>query len=136
MKNGSVESHSRFGEIVVHSIRERRDASVLDNPEKTTRLLAALKAALPFEVELTPLLIAHLQAHHRAAAVTRRQIVSEISYAGDEGGIVCHIAPEDGRRAIIVSLTHVRMRRSLPLAASVFDYQKHRAKKLKKQSSA
>jgi hypothetical protein len=26
---------------------------MLDNPEKTTKLLAALKAAVPFEVELT-----------------------------------------------------------------------------------
>jgi hypothetical protein len=27
---------------------------MLDNPEKTARLLAALKAVVPFEVELTP----------------------------------------------------------------------------------
>jgi hypothetical protein len=27
---------------------------MLDNPEKTARLFAALKTAVPFEVELTP----------------------------------------------------------------------------------
>jgi hypothetical protein len=36
---------------------------MLDHPEKTARLLVELKAATPFEVELTPYLIAHLRAH-------------------------------------------------------------------------
>jgi hypothetical protein len=109
---------------------------MLDNLEKTTKLMIALKAALPFEIELTPSLIAHLRAQHVAVAVKARQIVSEVSYVGDEGGIVCHIAPEEGREVIIVSLTHVRMHRSLPLATAVSDYQKHRLKKLKKQRAA
>jgi len=30
-------------------------------------------------------------------------------------------------------LTHVRVPRSMPLAAAVLDYQKHRMKKIKKQ---
>jgi hypothetical protein len=30
-----------------------KGALMLDNPEKTARLLAALKAAVPFEVDLT-----------------------------------------------------------------------------------
>lgn len=109
---------------------------MLDKPEKTYQLLAALKAAAPFEVELTPSVIAHLRTQQIAVAVKPQQIVTEISYAGDEGGIVCHMAPEEGRDALIVSLTHVRAKRSLPFAAAVFDYQKHRLKKLKKQNRA
>ncbi|MGJ0508874.1 MAG: hypothetical protein ACR652_17455 [Methylocystis sp.] len=62
--------------------------------------------------------------------------MTEISYAGDEGGIVCHMAPEQGRDALVVSLTHVRTKRSLPFDAAVLDYQKHRLKKLKKQNRA
>ncbi len=54
---------------------------------------------------------------------------TEVSYAGDEGGIVCRMAPEEGHDALIVSMTHVRAKRSLPFAAAVFDYQKHRVKK-------
>jgi hypothetical protein len=73
---------------------------MLDKPKKTRQLLTALRAALPFEVGLTPALIAHLRVQHLAAAAKPRQIVSEISYAGDEGGIVCHIVPEDGRVAL------------------------------------
>lgn len=107
---------------------------MLDKPEKTYQLLAALRAAPPFEVELTPSVIAHLRAQQVAVVAKPHQIVTEISYAGDESGIVCHMAPEEGRDALIVLLTHVRANRSLPFAAAVFDYQKHRVKKLKKQN--
>ena len=107
---------------------------MLDKPEETYQLLATLNAAVPFDVELPPSLIAHLLAQQAAIAVKPRQSVSKVSYLGDEGGIVCHIVPDEGRDALIVSLTHVRVHRSLPLAAAVFDYQKHRVKKLKKQN--
>jgi hypothetical protein len=109
---------------------------MLDNPEKTARLIVAMKAALPFEVELTSSTIAYLRAQHIAGDVKPKQTIVNVSYAGDEGGILCHLQPEDMENVIIVSLTHVRMHRSLPLAAAVFDYQKHRVKKLKKQRSA
>ena len=63
-----------------------------------------------------------------------RYVVSEVSYAGDEGGIVCHIAPPQGGGAIVISLTYVRMPRPTPLATAILSYQKHRLKKLKKQA--
>jgi hypothetical protein len=107
---------------------------MLDQPEKTARLLAALKAAAPFEVELASSLIEYLQAESVADVDRMHQIVWNLSYAGDEGGIMCHLSrSEETGRALVVSLTHVRMPRSMPLAAAVVDYQKHRVKKLKKQ---
>ncbi len=84
---------------------------MLADPEKTPRLLAALKASLPFEVHLTPPLARLLRAEHVALGAGDRQTVSEVSYLGDEGGIVCHMVPPDGGKAAIVSLTHVRSRR-------------------------
>ena len=108
---------------------------MLDQPEKTARLIAAMKAALPFAVELTASAIAVLRAQHNAGDVKPEQIVSKVSYAGDEGGILCHMEREGTQNVIIVSLTHVRMARNQPLAAAVFDYQKHSVKKLKKQGS-
>src|SRR5258708_36601288 len=63
-------------------------------------------------------------------------IVSNLSYAGDEGGIVCHIASPDKEEALVVSLTQVRVPRSMPLAAAVADYHDHRVKKLKKPPSS
>ena len=107
---------------------------MLDKPEKTRQLVDALKAALPLEVELMPELVAHLQAQQPPLVVKPRQVVSQISYAGDEGGIVCHILPEETENSVIISMTYVRMPRKNPLAAAAFDYQKHRVKKLKKQN--
>ena len=49
---------------------------------------------------------------------------------------MCHIVPPDRREAIVVSITHVLVPRTMPLASAVIDYQKHRVKKLKKQSPA
>jgi hypothetical protein len=106
---------------------------MLDHPEKTPKLTAALKAAVPFEVELTEQLVKQLRAQHHAGADQKHHIVSNLSYAGDEGGIVCHIVPPEKQGVIVVSLTHVRVPRTMPLTAAVADYQKHRVKKLKKQ---
>jgi len=107
---------------------------MLDNPEKTAWLIIAMKAALPFEVELTSSTIAYLRTQHIAYNVKPMQTVSKVSYAGDEGGIMCHMArPQETGSALVVSLTYVRVPRSMPLARAVADYQKHRVKKIKKQ---
>ena len=58
---------------------------MLDNPDKTTKLLAALKAAVPFEVELTEWLVKQLRAQHHAGAAQKHHTVSDLSYAGDQG---------------------------------------------------
>ncbi len=108
---------------------------MIDNPEKTARLLAALKQAVPFEVELSDRLIEHLRDEHPVLAERKRYTVSDLSYAGDEGGIVCHTARSDGQGALVVSITQLRAPRSMPLAAAIAGYQKHRIKKLKKQGS-
>jgi hypothetical protein len=107
---------------------------MLDNPKKTEPLMAAVKAAVPFDVELMPASIKLLQTENIATLNETRQTVSDVSYAGDEGGIVCHIVPPDRREALVVSLTHLRVSRTMPLASAVVNYQKHRVKKLKKQS--
>ncbi len=106
---------------------------MLDKPEKTRQLLTALKEALPFEVNLTQPAAAAIAEQRAVAAVNPQQIVSNISYGGDEGGIMCHLLPEEGHDAIFISLTHVRVPRSLPFSSAIIDYQKHRSKKLKKE---
>ena len=109
---------------------------MLDKPERTAELLVAMRAALPFEVSLTPELVTHLARHEKPVAVKATETVTDISYAGDEGGIVCHITLTDGGNTVFDSLTHVRVPRTLPFAADVLAYQKHRVKWLKKQQSA
>src|SRR3954471_13230219 len=73
---------------------------MLDDPGKTPRLLVAVQGvALPFGVHLTPPLARLLREEQVALAAGDRQTVSEVSYLGDEGGIVCHIVPPDGGKA-------------------------------------
>ena len=107
---------------------------MLDHPKKTEELLALLKEAVPFEVEIAPAVIKQLQDDGAGVASKTRYVVSNVSYAGDEGGIMCHIVPPQGRDAIVISLTYVRMPRLTPLATAILSYQKHRLKKLKKQA--
>jgi hypothetical protein len=109
---------------------------MLDHPENTARLLSALKAALPFKVELVPSLVNYVREQHVAIADQTQHIVSDLSYAGDEGGIVCHIVRPEDQGALVVSLTQVRVPRTMPIAAAVADYHNHRVKKLKKQGRA
>lgn len=106
---------------------------MLDKLEKTEALLNAMEQALPFEVGLMPELIAGLARQQSPVAVKPVETVTDISYAGDEGGIMCHVACSDADRMVVVSLTHVRVPPTLPFAAAALSYQKHRVKKLKKQ---
>jgi hypothetical protein len=86
---------------------------------------------LPLEVELTPRLAQYLKDQQIAMEEKNRLVVSNVSYAGDEGGIVCHmVTPEE---ALVVSLTQVCVPRSMSLARAVAEYHNHHVKKLRKQ---
>jgi len=106
---------------------------MLDDPEQTEQLLVALKATVPFEVGVSPEALQQLRAREAGSTWAARQIVHDVSYLGDMGGIVCHLQPPEGREVAVISLTHVRVPSSLPLAAQVARYQKHRIKKLRRQ---
>jgi hypothetical protein len=109
---------------------------MLDEPEETRELMATLDSAVPFEVALMPDLIEYLARQQKPVIVRPTEIVSGVSYLGDMGGISCHIQPADSDSAVIVSLTHVRVPKTLPFAPAVLAYQKHRVKKLRKQEHA
>jgi len=52
---------------------------MLDHPEKTARLIAALKVAVPFEINLTPEVVKQLQAENFANPVQTYRTVSDLS---------------------------------------------------------
>ena len=56
-----------------------------------------------------------------------------VSYAGDEGGIVCQLDAGADTGAVLTSLTHLRFDPHLPLARDILTYQKHRVKRLRRQ---
>ena len=92
-----------------------------------------LAAALPVPARVTPELqmILHQQ---RGATIPTNCRVTWISYAGDEGGIVCRL--ETGAEtadAVFASITHLRFDPRIALAREIVAYQRHRAKRLRRQ---
>jgi len=104
---------------------------MLDKSYKTCLLLGWLKECLPFEVTLPQSLIAHLARKDDPVVVKSRETVEGIYYHGDMGGIMCQLLAENGD-LVLVSLTQVQVDRLLPCSRDVYEYQKHRRKRIKK----
>ena len=109
---------------------------MLDIREKALELVEALRAAVPFPAELTPDAMATLRDKESESAVEPKQIVYDVSYAGDDGGILCSLGAKGEGNALVVSLTHLQVYRNRPYTKAVLDYQKHRTKKLRKKFGA
>jgi hypothetical protein len=110
---------------------------MIDNPAQVERLLAKLQAALPVPTRLTPEAAAMLQAQH---ALGRRMApacsITWVSYAGDEGGIMCGLDfGQETEPAVVTSITHLRFDPRLALAREITAYQKRRVKRLQRQGS-
>jgi len=106
---------------------------LIDEPFRTARLLERLEDVLPLPAILPSGLRKVLGGQTGAAAPERCEIVSA-SYAGDEGGIMCHLQP-GGRemdRVFVVSLSLLFFDPRTPLARELNAYVKHRLKRLKR----
>jgi len=109
---------------------------MIDDPDKTDRLTAEIEASLPLETRLSPSLKRTLAKQSPESAIPDSCMVTKISYMGDEGGIVCRldIGGPDTKTPFIVSITHLIFDRRCPVFRQIEVYQRHRVKKLKKQS--
>jgi hypothetical protein len=107
---------------------------MIDHPEITQRLIAKLNEALPLPARLTPELQDLLRRQISSQTIPARANVTWISYAGDEGGIVCKLdlGPEV-ENAAFTSITHLRFDPRSPLARQIAAYQKHRVKRIQRQ---
>jgi hypothetical protein len=82
---------------------------------------------------MTPQLIASLRQRAPLQPPTQACQVKSVSYAGDDGGIVCHLEPGDsGSEVVVVSITHLQFDPRVPLARDIAAYQKHRIKRLRR----
>jgi hypothetical protein len=110
---------------------------MIDNPAQVERLLAKLQAALPVPARLTPEAAAMLQAQNAAAGrIPPVCSITWVSYAGDEGGIMCGLDfGQETEPAVVTSITHLRFDPRLPLARDITAYQKHRVRRLQRQGS-
>ena len=105
---------------------------MLDNLEKTYRLLDILEEAVPFDVTLGPGFAETLRKDADPLTLATTHSVTQVEYLGDEGGIMCILEPQQSDGAIVISLTHLRVSRRLPFAPFVIEYQRHRVKRMKK----
>jgi hypothetical protein len=109
---------------------------LIDEPDKTERLIAEMKAALPLDARLFPSVRAMLRQRSSEGTIPDRCQVTSIFYMGEEGGIVCglDIGGPDTKTPFLVSITHLALDRRSPLFRSIAAYQRHRIKKLKQQA--
>ena len=106
---------------------------MIDHPDQVERLMERLSAALPIPARVTPELQIALR-QERGVAVPGSCNVTWISYAGDEGGIVCQLeAAAETAEAVFASITHLRFDPRLPFAREIVAYQKHRVKRLRRR---
>src|SRR5581483_4128483 len=99
---------------------------MIDNPDQVERLLAKLEPALPVPARVTPELAATRLDNAHALFGSSTCSVTWITYAGDEGGIMCRLSfGDESENAVLASITHLRFDPRLPLAREIAAYQKH-----------
>ena len=107
---------------------------MIDNPDQAARLLARLQAVLPLPARVTPELAATIKTKNTATEIPSTCSITWISYAGDEGGIMCRLDfAREIETATFASITHLRFDARPPVARDIAAYQKHRVKRLRWQ---
>lgn len=108
---------------------------MIDHPDQVERLMERLSAALPIPARVTPEVQLALK-KERGVAMPPHCSVTWISYAGDEGGIVCQVKADiEKTEEVFASITHLRFDPRQPLTREIVAYQKHRVKRLRRQAS-
>ena len=104
---------------------------MIDDPTQVTVLIQQMEAHLPIPAQATNALVRTLRASGVNIASKRRMQIEKVVYLGDEGGIGCGLkVPGQADTAVVVSLTHLRLPTTHPLAPDVRAYQIARTQKL------
>lgn len=117
---------------------ESRGRQVIDNQDQVERLLRRLADVLPLAALATPALVAaYFREQSSAAKITWHCKVTDILYAGDEGGVMCHVIfdQKEKEQVFLVSITHLAFDRRLPIAREIASYQKHRIKRIRRENT-
>jgi hypothetical protein len=106
---------------------------VIDNPAEVAALIRKMETHLPIAAKATAEL-AQLLRDKMDISSKQSVAIEKLIYLGDEGGIACAITLPGGDKSLIVSLTHLRIQDSHPLAKDIVAYQRKRVKKLARES--
>jgi len=64
---------------------------MIDNPDQVERLVIKLRQSLPLFATVTPEVAAAIRKLSAEADTRRAYPITQVDYAGDEGGIVCKV---------------------------------------------
>lgn len=104
---------------------------MIDNLATVARLIEQLYGHVPLPAFPTKELVRTLRRGGVKTSVDRPLSITRVFYAGDEGGIVCDVTPnQSAKEVFVVSLTHLRIAPKHPLAAPILAYQLERVRRL------
>lgn len=85
----------------------------------------------------SPALMASLRAQRLRADVSSDCQITKVTYAGDEGGIMCQLnfGGDYSSEAILVSITYLVFDRRRPIAREIAAYHKHRRKRIRRENA-
>jgi len=107
---------------------------MIDDLRTISSLMERIGAALPMRAHVGRDVLRTLRRKAPEASLSHQCVVTEIRYAGDEGGILCTLDFDDNasKAAYIVSITHVTFERRNPLWRDLERYKTHRVKRLRR----
>ncbi len=107
---------------------------MIDDFRMINSLMERMRVALPMRAHVDRDVLRMLRRKAPEASLSSQCDVTEIRYAGDEGGILCTLDFNDraSKVAHIVSITHVTFERRNPLWRDLERYKKRRVKRLRR----
>jgi hypothetical protein len=107
---------------------------MIDDYQETMALLAKMRSYLPIPAYPSKQLVSALREQKPKIKTSQRLEIMDLHYLGDEGGISCVLnLPSRVEEKYIVSLTHLRIMPTHPLAKDIRRYQVHRIRNLARQ---
>jgi hypothetical protein len=104
---------------------------MIDDYTQAMELARKMEAHLPIPARPTGAFIRAMRERGVQVARDQELQIQDVFYLGDEGGISCNVTPsKDAEEVLIVSLTHLRVRRQHPLAQEIRAYQRERTRRL------
>src|SRR5437764_8882006 len=107
---------------------------MIDDPVEVVFLVSALRQALPLAGRPIQRLVTVIREQCPDWTPAQACRVSEVAYAGDEGGVMCRLVVGDANagQVFYVSITHLMFDRRSPLAREIASYQRRRNKRIKR----
>ena len=104
---------------------------MIDDLKEVTELIEKMKAVLPISAYPVKKLCYALKNNNGIKMKPKNLLeITDVINMGSEGGICCAISHKEAKEVLIVSLTHLRIKKAHPLAKEIEAYQIKRKRRL------